>query len=132
MHIDDNRQYIEFRFKGIGGEEQTIQIDFEYVELLPALFQQAFVSAALEQRQGTNRSLGRGWLSVPRVDIDHPVSVGVDVMSEPVVAMFLLGSPFQVSYALPAAGARTLADDLLFACDQVRHQVNAGVGRTAN
>ena len=45
VHIDEDRQYIEFRFTDGGGERQTIQIDFEYVESLAALFQQAFVSA---------------------------------------------------------------------------------------
>ena len=41
VHVDEDRQYIEFRFTD-GGERQTIQIDFEYVETLAALFRQAF------------------------------------------------------------------------------------------
>ena len=130
VHIDDDRQYIEFRFKGGLGEAHAIQISFEYVEALAALFQQAFISASLEAYQGANRPIGRQWLSVPRVDIDHPVSVGVDVLTERVVAMFLLGSPFQVSYALPADRARLLASDLVSACDEVRH--NNAIRRAMN
>ncbi len=130
VHIDDDRQFIEFRFRDTGGEAQSIQIDFDYVEALAAVFQQAFIAARLAAEQGGNRWLSREWLAVPRVDIDHPVSVGVDVMTERVVAMFLLGSPFQVSYALPASSARALAGDLLSACDEVRH--DAASSRPAN
>ena len=36
VRIDENREYIEFRFKDGGGDEQVIQIDFEYVESLAA------------------------------------------------------------------------------------------------
>jgi hypothetical protein len=120
VRIDENREYIEFRFRGADGEEQPIQIDFEYVESLAALFQQAFVSAVMVARQGANRSHGREYLSVPRVDIDYPVSIAVDLMSERVVAMFMLGTPFQASYSMPTEAARMLAGDLLNACDQVR------------
>lgn len=125
VHIDDDRQYIEFRFKDGTGQEQAIQIDFDYVESLAALFQQAFVSAVLATRQGDNRSHGREYLSVPRVDIDYPVSVAVDLMTERVVAMFMLGTPFQASYSMPTTIARTLSGDLLNACDQIGQQVPA-------
>ena len=57
---------------------------------------------------------------MPQVEVDRPVSVCVDLMTDRVVAMFLLGSPFQVSYALSAASARALASDLASACDEVR------------
>jgi hypothetical protein len=50
--------------------------------------------------------------------VDHPVSVGVDVMGDKIVAMFLLGSPFQVCYALPRENARALSHDLLAAAEQ--------------
>jgi hypothetical protein len=110
-------------------EAQSIQIAFDYVESLAALFQQAFISASLEDLQGGNRFLGHEWLAVPRVDIDHPISVGVDVMTERVVAMFLLGSPFQVSYALPSASARMFATALLSACDTIQ---KTGVDRPTN
>jgi hypothetical protein len=120
VHIDDGRQYIEFRFREPGGESQAIQIDFEYVESLAAVFQQAFVSAALQAQHGDNQRLGRKWLTVPRAEVDRPIDIGVDVMSNRIVAMFLLGSPFQVSYSLPATIARALASDLLSACEEVR------------
>jgi hypothetical protein len=131
VHIDENRQYIEFQFRDVGGEEQAIQIDFEYVESLAALFQQAFVSAVVAARQGGDRSYGRGYLSVPRVDIEHPISVAVDQMTERIVTMFMLGTPFQASYSLPAQVARQLSGDLLNACDQVGKQMPAA-GRLAN
>jgi hypothetical protein len=131
VRIDENREFIEFRFVGGCGEEQTIRIDFEYVESLAALFQQAFVSAVMAVRQGANRSHGREYLSVPRVDIDYPVSVAVDVMTERVVAMFMLGTPFQASYSMPVEVARTLSGDLLNACDQVARQLPAA-GRVPN
>jgi hypothetical protein len=51
VRIDENREYIEFRFTDGGDEQQAIQIDFEYVESLAALFQQAFVSAVIAARQ---------------------------------------------------------------------------------
>ncbi|MEJ0020388.1 MAG: hypothetical protein WDN25_28325 [Acetobacteraceae bacterium] len=132
VHIDDDRQFIEFRFRDFNGDQQAIQIDFEYVETLAALFQQAFVSAALDARQGGTRRVGEHYVSVPRVEIDHPVNVGVDVMSERVIAMFLLGSPFQVSYALSAAGARMLAGDLMTASDEVRQHDITASGRPVN
>ena len=119
VYIDDGRQFIEFRFQEIGGGLQRVQIDFEYLESLAAVFQQAFISASLDAQQGGNKALGREWLSVPRADIDHPVSVGHDIMTNRIVAMFLLGSPFQVCYSLPKDTARGLAVDLLAACDQV-------------
>lgn len=131
VRIDERREYIEFRFKGGDGEEQAIQIDFEYVESLAALFQQAFVSAVMEARQGANRSHGRDYLSVPRVDIEYPISVAVDLMTERVVTMFMLGTPFQASYSMPAQVARTLSGDLLNACEQVGQQGSV-MGRLAN
>src|SRR5512143_3748729 len=94
VRIDDNRECIEFRFKDGNGEEEAIQIDFDYVESLAALFQQAFVAATMGVRQGANRAHGREYLSVPRVDIDYPISVAVDMMTERVVTMFMLGTPF--------------------------------------
>jgi hypothetical protein len=133
VHIDEDRQYVEFRFTDGGDERQVIQIDFEYVESLAALFQQAFVSAIMAARQGANRSYGREYLSVPRVDIEYPISVAVDLMTERVVTMFMLGTPFQASYSMPAAIARMLSGDLLNACDQVRQgQQMPAAGRRAN
>jgi hypothetical protein len=122
VRIDDNREHIEFRFRGPDAEEQAIQIDFEYVESLAALFQQAFVSAVMAARQGANRSHRREYLSVPRFDIDYPISVAVDLMTERVVTMFMLGTPFQACYSMPLEIARTLAGDLANACDQVSRQ----------
>ena len=52
VHIEENRQYIEFRFTDGCGDDQAIQIDFAYVESLAALFQQAFMSAVMAARQG--------------------------------------------------------------------------------
>jgi hypothetical protein len=131
VHIDEDRQYIEFRFTDGGDRQQAIQIDFDYVESLAALFQQVFLSAAMAARQGDNRSHGRDYLSVPRVDIEYPISVAVDVMTERVVTMFLLGTPFQTSYSMPTAVARTLSGDLLNACDQVGQGMPA-VGHLRN
>jgi len=51
--------------------------------------------------------------------------VGVDVMTGKVVTMLLVGSPFQVSYALPIENARALAHELLAACDEVRQHDTA-------
>jgi hypothetical protein len=119
VNIDDDREYIEFQFRDCAGEPQIIQIDFSYVESLAAVFQQAFLSATLAEHYGGNRSLGQDWIAVPRADVDHPVSVGVDVMSGKIVAMFLLGSPFQVCYALPKENARTLSYDLLAASEEI-------------
>jgi hypothetical protein len=133
VHIDEDRQYIEFRFTDGGSERQTIQIDFEYVETLAALFQQAFVSAVMVARQGANRSYGREYLYVPRADIEYPISVAIDLMTERVVAMFMLGTPFQASYSMPTEIARLLSGDLLDACDQVRQgQQTPAAGRLAN
>jgi hypothetical protein len=131
VRIDENREYIEFRFTDGGDERQTIQIDFEYVESLAALFQQAFVSAVIAARQGANRSHGREYLSVPRVDIEYPISVAVDLMTERVVTMFMLGTPFQASYSMPVGVARMLSGDLLNACEQVEQPLPA-VPRLAN
>ena len=131
VRIDDNRKYIEFRFTDGGDEQQTIQIDFEYVESLAALFQQAFVSAVIAARQGANRSHIREYLSVPRVDIEYPISVAVDLMTERVVTMFMLGTPFQASYSMPVGIARMLSGDLLNACEQVEQSLPA-VPRLAN
>jgi hypothetical protein len=124
VNIDDNREYIEFQFRDCAGEQTVFQIDFAYVESLAALFQQAFLSATLADRQGNNKSLGQEWIAVPRADVDHPVSVGVDVMSGKIVAMFLLGSPFQVCYALPSENARALSHDLLAASEEVAASSN--------
>jgi hypothetical protein len=120
VQIDDARQYIEFRFRACGGEEQAIQIDFEYVESLAALFQQALMSATLDAQRSSQQTLGQELLAVPHVEVDRPVNVCIDLMTDRVVTMFLLGSPFQVSYTLPAATARALASDLVSACDEVR------------
>jgi hypothetical protein len=47
---------------------------------LTGVLRQAFIPAVLEgRRQGSNRMLGQDWVPVPRVDVDHPVSVDVDV-----------------------------------------------------
>jgi hypothetical protein len=131
VRIDDNREYIEFCLRDADGERQSVQIDFDYVESLAALFQQAFVSATMEDRQGANRSYGREYLSVPRLDLDQPVSVAVDVMTERVVAIFMLGTPFQASYSMPVDVARKLSDNLLSACGQVSQQ-RAAMGRMTN
>ncbi len=131
VRIDDNREYIEFRLRDADGERQSVQIDFEYDESLAALFQQAFVSAVMEDRRGANSSYGREYLSVPRLDLDHPVSVAVDVMTERVVAIFMLGTPFQASYSMPVDVALTLLDNLHSACVQVSQQTSA-MGRMKN
>jgi hypothetical protein len=120
VHIDDDREYIEFRFSDTAGNRQSIRIDFAYIESLAAVFQQAFLSAALAEKHGGNRAMGQDWLAVPRADIDHPVSVGVDVMSGRIIAMFLLGSPFQVCYSLPHDTAQMLSRDLQSAAEQAR------------
>jgi hypothetical protein len=131
VHIDDARQYIEFRFRACGGEHQAIQIDFDYVESLAALFQQALMSATLDAQQGRQQKPGQELLAVPQVEVDRPVNVCVDLMTDQVMAVFLLGSPFQVSYALPAASARALASDLVAACDEVS-QLTETARRPAN
>jgi hypothetical protein len=125
VNIDEGRQYIEFQFSDYAGERKVIQIDFDYLESLTGVLRQAFISAVLEGMQGSNRMLGEDWVSVPRVDIDQPVNVGVDVMTGKVVTMLLVGSPFQVSYALPIENARALAHELLAACDEVRQHDTA-------
>jgi hypothetical protein len=119
VDIDDNREYIEFQFRDCAGEQKIIQIDFAYIESLAAIFQQAFLSATLADREGSNRSLGQDWIAVPRADVDHPVSVGVDAMSGRIVTMFLLGSPFQIGYALPKENAQALSQALLAAAEEV-------------
>jgi hypothetical protein len=73
---------------------------------------------------GANRSLGKRWVAVPRANVDHPVEVGVDVMSGSIVAMFLLGSPFQVCYALHKENARALSHALLAASENVAATIN--------
>src|ERR1700744_918449 len=118
VNIDDDREYIEFEFRGMTGEQKVVQIDFSDVESLAAVFQQAFLSATLAERQGRNQTLGGEWIAVPRADVDHPVSVGVDAMSGRIVAMFLVGSPFQVCYALPTENARALSHDLMAATEE--------------
>ena len=129
--IGENRDYIEFLFRDDEGREQAIQIDFEYVESLAALFQQAFVSAVMEARQGPNCLHGHEYLSVPRIAIEYPISVAVDVMTERVVTMFMLGTPFQASYSMPAEVARMLSGDLQKACEQMGQQA-APAGRLTN
>jgi hypothetical protein len=119
VRIDEHREFIEFRFKGEDGEEQAIQIDFEYLESLAALFHQAFVSSAMTAQHGPNRSLGRDYVSVPRLDIEYPISVAVDVMTERVVSMFMLSTPFQAAYSMPIGIARILSGDLLSACEEI-------------
>ena len=73
----------------------------------------------LRIRRSPNRCYGRDCLSLPRLDLDHPVSVAVDVMTERVIALFLLSTPLQASYSMPNKVARKLSSDLLRACDQV-------------
>ena len=131
VHVDEDRQYIEFRFTDGGDGRQAIQIDFDYVESLAALFQQVFVSAVMASRQGANRSHGQDYLSVPRVDIEYPISVAVDLITERVVTMFMLGTPFQASYSMPTAVARMLSVDLINACDQVGQGIST-VGHLPN
>jgi hypothetical protein len=131
VRIDASREFIEFSFRDADGAEQAIQIDFAYVESLAGLFQQAYVSWVMEARQGANRSHGREYVSVPRVDIEYPISVAVDLMTERVVAMFMLGTPFQACYSMPTEIARMLCGDLHGACDQVRQQ-NPAIGRPTN
>jgi hypothetical protein len=121
VNIDEGRHYIEFRFSDFNGEPTIIQIDFDYLEPLSGVLGQAFTSAALEGRQGSNRLPGGDWVSVPRVDVDERVNVGADIMTGKIVTMMLLGSPYQVCYALPIENARALAHELLAACDQVQH-----------
>jgi hypothetical protein len=131
VRVDEDRQYIEFRFTDGGDGRQAVQIDFDYVESLAALFQQVFVSAVMAARQGANRSHGRDHLSVPRVDIEYPISVAVDLITERVVTMFMLGTPFQASYSMPIAVARRLSPDLLDACNQVGRAIST-VGHLPN
>jgi hypothetical protein len=122
LRIGASREFIEFCFRDADGAEQAIQIDFAYVESLAGLFQQAYVSWVMETRQGANRSHGHEYVSVPRVDIEYPISVAVDLMTERVVAMFMLGTPFQACYAMPTEIARMLSGDLHGACDQARQE----------
>lgn len=117
VYIDDAREFIEFRFSDTGGNRRAVQIDFAYCETLAAVFQQAFASAMLEERHGGNQAIADGWLAVPRADVDGPVSVGVDALSGRVIAMFLLGTPFQVCYSLPHRAADMLSRDLKRAAD---------------
>src|SRR5471030_2697085 len=124
VNIDDSREYIEFQFRDYAGERKVIQIGFGYIESLAAIFQQAFLSATFEDRHGGNRSLGQDWVAVPRADVDHPVEVGVDVMTGRIVAMFLLGSPFKICYALPKESARALSQALLAASEEVSATAN--------
>ena len=132
INIDDDRQYIEFQFSDYAGERQVIQIDFDYLETLTGVFRQAFIAAVTIGVQGSNRMLGKDWVAIPRIDIDQQVKVGVDVMTSRVVTMLLLGSPFQMCYALPVENARTLAQELLAACDEVRQYDEAQIGRRPN
>ena len=64
-NIDDNREYIIFRFTDCAGEQEIFQVDFGYIESLAVIFQQALLSATLEDRYGRNRSLGRERVAVP-------------------------------------------------------------------
>jgi hypothetical protein len=132
VNIDEDRQYIEFQFRDYAGEQKIIQIDFDYLESLTGVFRQAFISAVTVGKLGSNRLLGADWVSVPRVDIDQPVSVGVDVMTGKVVTMLLLGSPFQMCYSMPVENARALANELLAACDEVQRHDEALVSRKPN
>jgi len=118
VNIDDDRQYIEFQFSDYSGERRIIQIDFDYLESLTGVLRQAFLAAVVAGQQGSNRMLGEDWVSVPRIEVDHPVNVGVDVMTGRIVTMLLLGSPFQSCYALPVENARALGQALLDACDE--------------
>ncbi len=131
VRIDDSREFIEFCFRDADGTEQPVQIDFAHVESLAGLFQQAYVSWMMEAGQGANRSHGDGYVSVPRVDIEYPISVAVDLMTERVIAMVMLGTPFQACYSMPTEIARTLAGDLRGACDEVAQQ-NPAIGRSTN
>lgn len=119
VNIDEGRQYIEFQFSDYAGERKIIQIDFDYLESLTGALRQAFISAVLEGRQGSNRMLGEDRVSVPRVDVEHPVNVGVDVMTGKIVTMLMLGSPFQSCYPFSIENARTLARAILSACEEV-------------
>jgi hypothetical protein len=132
VHIDDRREYIEFQLRDCAGEEQVFQIDFAYLESLAAVFQQAFVSAILAGREGANRGLKGGFISVPRADVDRPVDVGVDMMSGRIVAMFLAGTPFQICYALSSENARALSYDLLAAFEEIRNQNELLASRPVN
>src|SRR5262249_13089751 len=99
------------------GQEKIIRIAFDYLEPLAGMLRQAFLSAVMERRQGGNRSVGEDFISVPRGDVDQPVSVGVDIMTGNIIPMLLLGSPFQSCYSMPIEIARTLAHDILAACE---------------
>jgi hypothetical protein len=130
VNIDESREYIEFQLSDYAGDRKIIQIDFDYLESLTGVLRQAFISAVLEGRQGSNPMLGQDWVSVPRVDVDQPLSVGVDVMTGRVVTMLLLGTPFQACYELPVENARALAKELLAGCDEVRrHDAASGQAR---
>lgn len=72
LRIDEGREFIEFRFSDTGGNGRAAHIDFGYCESLAAVFQQAFVSAILEERRGGNQAFGHGCMPVPRADVDHP------------------------------------------------------------
>ena len=117
VHIDDAREFIEFRFSDTGGNRRAVQIDSVYCGTLAAVFQQAFASAMLEERHGANKTTADGWMAVPRADVNHPISVGVHALSGRVIAMFLLGTPFQVCYSLPRRTADMLSRDLKQAAD---------------
>jgi hypothetical protein len=132
VNIDKDRQYIEFQFRDYEDERRIIQIDFDYLESLAGVLRQAFISAVLAGEQGSNRILGEEWVSVPRVDVDQPVNVGVDIMTGKVVTMLLAGSPFQSCYSLPVENARALAQELLAACEKVRQNDDVLTRRRPN
>jgi len=132
VNIDADRQYIEFQFRDYEDERRVIQIDFDYLESLVGVLRQAFISAVLAGEQGSNRILGEEWVSVPRVDVDQPVNVGVDVMTGKIVAMLLVGSPFQSCYSLPVENARALAHELLAACEKARENNDVLTRRPPN
>ena len=69
---------------------------------------------------------------MPRVDVDYPVNVGVDVMTGKIVTMLLLGAPFQVRCALPAENARALAHEALAACEEVTRHDAANIPARPN
>ena len=98
VHIDDDRQYVEFRFRGFAGEREAVQIDFEYVESLAAIFQQAFVSAALETQQGSTRQFGPDWLSMPLA------SMSIILSGSPLSIMAIMQGRGDVSARLAVSG----------------------------
>jgi hypothetical protein len=113
--IDDRREYIEFQFSDSAGETKAFQIDFAYIESLAALFQQAFLSATIEDPHGGNRSLGPDWVAVPRAPGQsrgrcHERQDRDDVLSRPTVPGLLCAHK---------ENARALSQDLRTASEAV-------------